>query len=207
MPIPSEGLPQWNENETNIIDPPPTYKTDGWGLTEKPPSQYFNWFMNLVYKWVDWIEERRLVNEQDISDNAGAIEDIEDLFTAGVFTPTISVSTSGSVSLASSVGTYRKIGDVVTATVQMDVSSVSSPVGFVTIGGFPFVAAERSEAVINVKGHSAYSTGSDVMARIDDGSAIVTITMQTNPGGFNDTLGSYITSSTNIYINISYIAV
>lgn len=51
-------LPVWDENETNAIEPAQSRQDDGWlapaGVPEKPPFQYFNWWQNNVYKWINY---------------------------------------------------------------------------------------------------------------------------------------------------------
>lgn len=54
-------LPEFDTNQTNIVEPDTTHKDDGWsevspGLFEKPPAEYFNYWMNLVYLWLQSID-------------------------------------------------------------------------------------------------------------------------------------------------------
>jgi len=52
------SLPEWDTTEVNIIEADATHKEQGWiapgGIPEKPPFQTFNWWMNLVFKWLSW---------------------------------------------------------------------------------------------------------------------------------------------------------
>lgn len=52
--------PEWaSNNPTGIVSPSASKKESGWtGPPEKPPYQFFNWFQNLVFKWIDWLEEK-----------------------------------------------------------------------------------------------------------------------------------------------------
>jgi hypothetical protein len=54
-------LPEWDTNEVNSVEVDGSRKTAGWlapgGVPEKPPFQYFNYWQNLVYKWVKWLDE------------------------------------------------------------------------------------------------------------------------------------------------------
>jgi len=55
MPIPTK-LPEWDKNEVNTVEIDQQHKDEGWlapaGVPEKPPFQSFNWWQNLVYKWI-----------------------------------------------------------------------------------------------------------------------------------------------------------
>jgi hypothetical protein len=43
-------------HETNVVVPATDKKKIGWEYTEKPPRQYFNWFMRRVCQWIRWID-------------------------------------------------------------------------------------------------------------------------------------------------------
>lgn len=45
-------MPEWATDGTNITEPPAGVKTTGWVPGQKPPAQFFNWFQNLVYRWI-----------------------------------------------------------------------------------------------------------------------------------------------------------
>ncbi|MFH1739785.1 MAG: hypothetical protein ABIH23_12305 [bacterium] len=68
------------------------------------------------------------------SSNVNTLDDYEE----GTWTLTMTPATSGSITVSSNTGTYTKIGRVVTVIGSFTVSSVSSPVGFLVIGGLPF---------------------------------------------------------------------
>ena len=55
MAIPNK-LPEWDKTEFNIVEVDDEHKEKGWlapgGIPEKPPFQSFNWWQNLVYKWI-----------------------------------------------------------------------------------------------------------------------------------------------------------
>lgn len=58
MTRPSD-LPDWDTSEVNSVEPDTTHKEQGWiapgGIPEKPPFQTFNYWMNLVFKWLSWL--------------------------------------------------------------------------------------------------------------------------------------------------------
>lgn len=47
--------PQWADGGT-IVEPSSGKKTLGW-VVEKPAYQYFNWLFNLLYQWVEWLDQ------------------------------------------------------------------------------------------------------------------------------------------------------
>jgi len=51
-------LPRWEPPGSAIAEPPEAKKDAGWGPTgEKPPFNFFNWFWNLVYLWLQHFDE------------------------------------------------------------------------------------------------------------------------------------------------------
>jgi len=62
MPQPSE-YPDWATNPADpasaIVAPPASRVESGWSPAEAPPAQNFNWWKNLVGRWIRWIDERR----------------------------------------------------------------------------------------------------------------------------------------------------
>ena len=48
--------PKWDETETNTVAPDATHENTGFetpgGVPEKPKYQHFNYWMNLVWKWI-----------------------------------------------------------------------------------------------------------------------------------------------------------
>jgi phage-related tail fiber protein len=46
MPFDQNNLPEWNAPG---VEPPQSKKDSGWGVIEKPPADWFNWFFNKTY--------------------------------------------------------------------------------------------------------------------------------------------------------------
>jgi hypothetical protein len=46
MPFDQNNLPEWNAPG---VEPPQSKKDSGWGVQEKPPGDWFNWFFNKTY--------------------------------------------------------------------------------------------------------------------------------------------------------------
>jgi hypothetical protein len=78
---------------------------------------------------------------------ANLLDDYEE----GTFTPTLSATSSGTITEATQVGTYTKIGRVVTCNIDISVTSVSSPLGYLSIGSLPF--ASTVTAAASLYGH------------------------------------------------------
>jgi len=96
MAIPTK-LPEWNETEVNSIEPDVQHKAEGWlapaGVPEKPPFQTFNWWQNLVYKWIKYFKEFGLSRVDDYtalsaitSPSDGDTVNVTDIGIAGIFT-------------------------------------------------------------------------------------------------------------------------
>jgi len=72
---------------------------------------------------------------------------ILDDYEEGTFTPTITPSTSGSITSINN-GRYLKMGQLVFITMTFSVSSVSSPVGELRLGNLPFIPSFGSAASV-----------------------------------------------------------
>jgi hypothetical protein len=77
---------------------------------------------------------------QNASSNGNTLDDYEE----GSFTATLTCTTSGTITLSYNTLYYTKIGRQVTITGYLEVSSVSSPVGYVRLNGLPFTVANLS---------------------------------------------------------------
>src|SRR5260221_10162312 len=49
------SLPRWADSGGAITEPSSGKKDVGW-VAEKPPYQYFNWLLNLIYTWLLWLD-------------------------------------------------------------------------------------------------------------------------------------------------------
>jgi hypothetical protein len=66
------NLPVWDKNETNTIQPDTTRQDDGYlitlGIPQKPYIQYDNWQFNNQYKWLKAINERGILEYDNVTD-------------------------------------------------------------------------------------------------------------------------------------------
>lgn len=46
--------------QPNIVEPSEAKKDSGWNFKERPPRQDFNWWMNLVWKWIKWFHQETI---------------------------------------------------------------------------------------------------------------------------------------------------
>lgn len=78
---------------------------------------------------------------------SGAAANLLDDYEEGIFTVTLSPSTSGTITINTSFNTmsYVKIGSIVNIQGRVDISSVSSPVGQLIVTGLPFTSATLTE--------------------------------------------------------------
>lgn len=57
MPKPTD-LPRWADlaAPSDVVEPPSGKKDSGWLTAEEPAHSYFNWWMNVVYEWCDYLD-------------------------------------------------------------------------------------------------------------------------------------------------------
>lgn len=49
-------LPNWATDNINNVEPSAGKQADGWANGEDADSSWFNWWMNLVYMWIAWLD-------------------------------------------------------------------------------------------------------------------------------------------------------
>lgn len=90
---PPSIYPEWNKTEVNNVEADTQHKDEGWiapgGVPEKPPFQTFNWWQNLVYKWIKYLTETRVdtiaAMEARTSPSTGEVVFVKDLDRGGTF--------------------------------------------------------------------------------------------------------------------------
>jgi hypothetical protein len=75
------------------------------------------------------------------STDANTLDDYEE----GTWTPALTFSSGGSVTYGTQAGQYTKVGNFVICTFWIQIGSVSSPSGNVTIENLPFTSASGSQ--------------------------------------------------------------
>jgi len=49
-------LPRWADSGGDIVEPSSGKKDVGWIPAERPPAQYFNWLLNKLYQWIQYLD-------------------------------------------------------------------------------------------------------------------------------------------------------
>ena len=49
------ALPRWANVGGDIVEPPSAKKDTGWVSAERPPAQFFNFLLNLIYQWLAYL--------------------------------------------------------------------------------------------------------------------------------------------------------
>lgn len=123
----------------------------------------------------------------------------------GTWTPVLIAGTSGTITLGSPTnsGRYTKIGRQVTVIVLASVGSVSSPVGTLSITGFPFAngAATRVPATVMIQAGAVTTTASKSFI-IESASGAILFTRFAAGAYTSD--ASDIQAATDVYFEATY---
>ena len=82
---------------------------------------------------------------------ANLLKDYEE----GTFTATATPGTSGTITLNDATLSYTKVGQLVFVSGNLTITSLSSPVGSINIGGLPFTASVDAMANVNISAPSS----------------------------------------------------
>ena len=64
-------LPEWGTGPgASIVEPSAGRKELGWTATEEPPAEFFNWWQNNVFGWVEWLDGILFDNQIDLGTSA-----------------------------------------------------------------------------------------------------------------------------------------
>ena len=134
----------------------------------------------------------------------GAANKLDD-YEEGTFTPTLVVG-SGSITYATRLGTYTKVGRLVNCTIAISLSAVSSPSGTVYITGLPFTNAlgEGFVSAIDVGITRDFSSELDIKGYVNSNATTIALGKNPSNTGHNNLAGGDLTSSTLFYISTAY---
>lgn len=62
-------LPRWGDVSGDIVEPSSGKKDVGWVDEEKPPAQFFNWLLDLIFQWTDYLNDGALTGNHSIDGN------------------------------------------------------------------------------------------------------------------------------------------
>ena len=130
-------------------------------------------------------------------DAAHLLDDYEE----GTFTATATPGTSGTIALNDAVLSYTKIGQLVFVSGNLTITSLSSPVGSINIGGLPFTASVDAVANVNITAPSSGDisftgwllTGHNNILKIYE-----------NSGNLAGNSANLLQTSSIIYISLTY---
>jgi hypothetical protein len=102
---------------------------------------------------------------QSASSDANTLDDYEE----GTFEATLTCSTSGTITTATeNLCSYTKIGRMVHVCGQLQVSAVSSPVGFISLNGLPFAVANRTGSDFETRSAASFYVDNVTSANVAD---------------------------------------
>jgi len=137
---------------------------------------------------------------------ANTLDDYEQ----GLFTPTLTAGTSGSFTLesGSANGVYTKIGNLVTVQVNLFTSAISSPVGNLNVGGFPFTSAQNNVdgGSSNYNGRTAGSLYIDLQASGESGNFMALLIANSTYAVIYNGEDTSVTGSANLIDASTYIS-
>jgi hypothetical protein len=135
-----DDLPEWaTTNYTdpvslvvNKVEPPLEKKQKGWFVREAPPSNWFNYWQNLVYQWIGYLDEQTT----DLSDEFQFTPtDISSSFTLPTMTGATILKTGHFIKMG-------KIGFISIRAVWTN-NLLTPPGTALTIGNLPFASASN----------------------------------------------------------------
>jgi len=135
------------------------------------------------------------------SADANTLDDYEEGTTTGAL-----VSGSGSITLSVSTLAYTKVGNKVTVTGQLLVSSVSSPTGDLYMSGLPFAvpAATKNYAGIAIYFANLEANAEGIIGVAYQGTSNIYLRREAS-GVITGDLSAYIKATSDITISLTYI--
>lgn len=76
-------LPRWANVSGVLVEPNGAKKDVGWLVDERPPAEFFNWWMKTVYDWTAYLDAGALEDDHSI---AGDLDVTGDLTSASIVT-------------------------------------------------------------------------------------------------------------------------
>lgn len=131
------------------------------------------------------------------SSDANTLDDYEE----GTWTPTLTCGTSGTITLNNSFGgTYTKIGNRVMYSALCVVSSVSSPLGGMTVNNLPFTSANQYQSSCIMPNALAAGATGQIVGRCNASNSTIQI-YRYAAGALTDDMATQTQASSEYYIN------
>ena len=99
-------LPRWADISGAIVTPTSGKLDLGWIPGERPPAQYLNWWMNLVYQWINYLNSNASAGWHDRLPSGT----LSGMTWGGTFYNNLT-NVAGSIDL---IPIYPRVGDVIT---------------------------------------------------------------------------------------------
>lgn len=61
------ATPRWANVGGLIVEPSAGKKDVGWLADDEPPAEYFNWYQNLAWQWLEYLKDGALIGNHSIS--------------------------------------------------------------------------------------------------------------------------------------------
>ncbi len=133
MSIPKpQGLPDWATGpQAAISEPPALDRAKGWAFAQKPPHEWFNWWMNKVYQWVQYLDELDASGLEATYGGASsnvqaALSDLESR--SGTLQQDVSTLYAWGTSFANSINAHSALADRMERAISGGVMVSGSPV-------------------------------------------------------------------------------
>jgi len=157
-------------------------------------------FGNTTFRWQDLFMAGNIYLGG--TGSANALDDYEE----GTWTPTVNPTTSGSVSLSDAIGSFTKVGNMVYLEAKIELSSISSPNGYIQFGGLPF-SSISSPAVRRAGSIMFFNVASanvaDFMIYMNNGVNVINCVLGDGTTQQLDS-ANQLTATTQIRLAISY---
>jgi hypothetical protein len=143
------------------------------------------------------------------ADSGGTMtSELLDDYEEGTFTPVWNSTTgSGTVTYTTQTGKYTKIGNVVTAQIDLKTLSIASRTGIVYLSGFPFTSASTFNPGGGVATYGtglAITAGTTIVAYVDSGAVTATVQNWDNAAGVTGIATSEWTDDGRITMTLVY---
>jgi len=124
----------------------------------------------------------------------------------GTWTPVLTPSTSGTITITSPTNSmaYTKVGRVVTISGNINITSVSSPVGDLRLTGLPFSAGFGTAGAILVYGFGTTSVVTAYQIAIDTGLPTTVLIRGYFNGGQVTTVANNVQAASGFYLTVQY---
>ena len=134
---------------------------------------------------------------QSASSDANTLDDYEE----GTWTPAFSPTGGGSISISVASARYVKIGQSVTITAYINVTSVSSPSGRLGMTGLPFSATNNPCAGVFLP--NAFTSFTGYTGMLVESSATANLDRY-GPTGINADMAGYVKAGSTIFLSATY---